>query len=228
MSFGYVIDFACPPKEALGGAVRAASRLAEGARLVPGPDGPGGCAACAIAAVEGPGCVGVVATPLSVAAQRWLCERLPDSLETVAGHSLQGAIAAGFRGEQAQALRRAGKLAGERAPARSWGSFFRRLTVSVDPIVEQLLLVERAAPAHGLGVLVQLGAIALDGRVPRSLDEWDAMAALAEDVPARRARTQCTVTPTPSDESGVFELKRILRALHAAFCVDRDVLLFED
>jgi hypothetical protein len=51
---------------------------------------------------------------------------------------------------------------------------------------------------------------------------------LAEDAPARRKRTQCTVTATPSDEPSIAEIKRFLRVLHAAFCLDKNVLVFNE
>ncbi|HJZ86942.1 MAG TPA: hypothetical protein VKN99_17340 [Polyangia bacterium] len=227
MSFGYVIDYRCAPKDALGGIVAAATRLAEGVRLQ--PERTGACGACAIADVEGPGCIGVVSTPLPAAAERWLVEQLPDALETISGEVIKQALSSGFSGQRARPLRAAGKLEARSAFERSWGSFFRRFTVSSDQILEQMFCVGEVEPPQALAVLVELGALAVDGRVPRELDEGAGLAEVATaDAAARRARTQCMVTPTSSDQPALLELKRYLRALHAAFCVDARVLLFQD
>jgi len=57
MSFGYLIDYRCPPKDALGGTVAAATQLAEGAHLE--PDRAGACGPCAIAASSFAGSIGL-------------------------------------------------------------------------------------------------------------------------------------------------------------------------
>jgi hypothetical protein len=225
MSFGWVVDFACPPRQALGGPLVAATRLAEGARLEPDPVH---CTPCCVAAVEGPACIGVVTTPIPPAAERWLMERLPGDLESIAGEVIKQAVAAGFEGKRAHELRGAGKLAGRGPLERSWGGFFRRFTLSSDQLLEQMFCAGDLEPAHALAILVQLSALAVDGRVPKGLDEGAGLAELAQDVAARRGRTQCTVTPTPSDEAAIGELKRFLRALHGAFCADARVLVVAD
>jgi len=218
MAFGYVIDFACPAKDALGGTLQAATRIAEGARLVPAKSG---CDACEI----GDACIGVVSTPID---EKWLMERLPAELESISGEVVKQAVAAGFEGKRARELRASGKLEAPRPVERSWGGFFRKFTVTSDQLIEQMFCVGDIEPPQALAILVELGAVSVDGRIPKGLDEGTGLSELAEDVPARRKRTQCTVTATPSDESSTAELKRFLRALHAAFCLDKKVLVFGD
>jgi hypothetical protein len=137
-------------------------------------------------------------------------------------------VGAGFTGERGRQLRKQGGLAARGAFERSWGSFFRRFTLTSEQLLEQLFCVGDIEPPHALALLVQLGAVSVDGSVPKALEEGAGLAELAEDVAARRRRTQCTVTPTPSDEASTGELKRVLRALHAAFCLDKKVLVFHD
>jgi hypothetical protein len=221
VSFGYVIDFACPAKDALGGTLAAATRLGEGARLVPAQSG---CDACDIA----DGCIGVVAAPLAAEVEQWLMERLPGELESIAGEVIKQAVAAGFEGKRARELRRTGKLGGPRALERSWGGFFRKFTLTSDQLIEQMFCAGDLEPPQSLAILVELSALAVDGRVPTGLDEGAGLSELAEDVPSRRRRTQCTLTITPSDPPALAELKGFLRALHAAFCLDRNVLVFAD
>jgi hypothetical protein len=221
MSFGYVIDFACPAKDALGGTLQAATRIAEGARLSAAKSG---CDACEIAEA----CIGVVSTPISNAAEQWLVERLPGELESISGEVVKQAVAAGFDGKRGKELRAGGKLSSARPLERSWGGFFRKFTVTSDQLIEQMFCVGDIEPPQALAILVELGAVTVDGRVPKGLDEGAGLSELAEDVAARRKRTQCTVTDTPSDEKSTAEVKRFLRALHAAFCLDKKVLVFRD
>jgi hypothetical protein len=216
VAFGYVIDFACPAKDALGGTLQAATRIAEGARLTPAKSG---CDACEI----GDHCIGVVSTPLD---EKWLMDRLPEELESISGEVVKQAVATGFDGKRGKELRAGGKLGDSRPVERGWGGFFRKFIVTSDQLLEQMFCVGDIEPPQALAILVQLGAISVDGRVPRGLDEGGGLSELAEDVPARRKRTQCTVTATPSDGDSIAELKRFLRALHAAFCLDKNVRVF--
>jgi hypothetical protein len=214
VSFGWVVESACPAKDALGGTLQAATKMAEGARLVPAKSG---CDACAI----GETCIGVVTMPMSTEAESWMMERLPPELESISGEVVKQAVAAGFDGKRGRELRKEG-----RPLERSWGGFFRKFTVTSDQLIEQMFCVGDIEPPQALAILVELGAVMVDGKIPTGLDEGAGLSELAEDIAARRKRTQCTVTPTPSDEPSIGELKRFLRALYAAFCLDKKVLIF--
>jgi hypothetical protein len=224
MSFGYVVDYRCAPKDALGGTLAAAGRIAEGATLRPTES----CAACQLAAAPGAGCIGVVATPISAAAEEWLLRRLPESIEGIAGVVVKQAVATGFLGNRARPLRAAGKLGGPHPIERHWGGFFRRFTVTGDQLFEQLFCAGDVEPAHGLAILVQLGAIAVDGAAPGADASGAGLAELAGAPADRARRTQCTITETTGDEQQVAELKRYLRALYAGFCLDVPVRVFSD
>src|SRR5262249_47811928 len=137
MSFGYVIDFECAPKDALGGVRGAPTRLAEGASLEPDMN-KDRCTACSLTTPGELGCIGIVTTPISVEGERWLCERLPGTLETISGEVLKQTVAAGFQGARGKELRKQGKLASRGTFERSWGSFFRRFTLTSDQLLEQM------------------------------------------------------------------------------------------
>jgi hypothetical protein len=229
MSFGYVVDFACPPKQVLGGTLAAATRVAEGARLAPDASACAPCViACRGAVAEGPACLGIVTTPVSAEAERWLAARLPEALESLPGEVLKQAVQAGFQGARAAELRRAGKLAAKAPFTRGWGGLFRRFTVTTDQLIEQMFCAGDVEPAHALAILVQLGAVSVDGRVPVALDEGAGLAEVTAETAGRRARTQCAVTPTAADDASIAELKRFLSSLHAAFCVDARVIVVSD
>jgi hypothetical protein len=223
MAFGFVVDDRGPDKVAAGGAGPFALALAE--RSVDAASHLSGCPSCG-ALGEPFGCVGLVATPLAAAAERWLVDQLPEDIEGLRGFLLRRAIGDfGYDGAEGRRLREAGELEAPGPFTRHFGPFFRRFTVSSEQLVEELFGAGDVDPSHALAILVQLGAIAVDGGVLEALDEGPKLAELIERPAERAQRSACTLAPreVPAAAAG---LVRYLRALHAGFVVDAPVLLF--
>jgi hypothetical protein len=227
MPFGFVVDDDGADKRASGGAAAFAGALGDGA---PDPTHRERCPSCQ-AAGEAYACVGLVPTPISPAAERWLVERLPEDIESLPGFLLRKAIAEyGYDGAEGERLRSAGLLAGPGAFTRHFGPFFRRFTVSSEQLLEEMLCAGNVSPSHALAILVQLGALSLDGQPALALDQGPALGDLMKDPAARRARTRFAL-PAPGGDGAAADpslegLWRYLRALHAGFVVDATVQVY--
>lgn len=224
MSFGWVVDDDAPDKRAAGGAGPFALSLAESEQDAAAHRA--GCPTCAV--LDGDfACVGLIATPLSAAVERWLVERLPDDIESLPGFLLRKAIADfGYSGEFGAELRRQGKLEAPGPFTRHFGPFFRRFTVSSEQLLEELLGAGDVNPPHALAVLAHLGAVAVDGKVLLSLDEGARYGEMMERIHERKTRSATTITVDDSDDEALAAMKRYLRALWAAFAVDATVKVF--
>lgn len=107
------------------------------------------------------GCVGVINYPISIRAERWLLDQLPDSEHPLPYMLLQRAVfEMGYTGENAAALR------------AQTGVFFESaeplirdldaMPMSGDQVFELLFLSGHIRPAHGTMLLQFLGAISQD------------------------------------------------------------------
>ncbi len=222
MAFGFVVDDDSAEKRAAGGAGAFALALSER----PSVSGHrAGCPSCRLLDEE-LGCVGLIATPISAAAERWLVDRLPEEIESLPGFLLRKAIEEfGYRGEFGKSLRAQRDLAAPEPFTRHFGPFFRRFTVSSEQLVEELLGAGDIAPAHALACLIHFGAITVDGNVLLSLEEGRLYGELMERPGERSGRTRCTIAADGEDES-VQAFQRLLRALWAAFVLDATVKMF--
>ena len=105
--------------------MRGAASFAAGlADRAPDPAHGERCPACR-AAGEAFACVGLVETPISAAAERWLVELLPEDIESLPGLLLRKAIAEyGYDGAAGARLREAGLLAAPGPYTRHFGPAF--------------------------------------------------------------------------------------------------------
>ncbi len=223
MPLRFVVDDNCPPKKRAGGAVAFAKKLTEDPSLGEHHEA---CPACKL--LGGTGCYGVIDPPVSGTAEEWLVARLPESIESLGGLFLRKTLHdMHYEGEGGKALRKAGLLEASGDYTRHYGPFFRRYVVSSNQLIEQLFCVGDISPVHGLGLLVQLGGIEVDGRVLHSTDDATIYGELVEK-PKTRSRTKCTMVVREDDDRSVGELKLLLRACWAAFVLDIDVKIVED
>lgn len=222
MSFGYVVELDCPPRAALGGALPAATKMIEGARLEPAA----GCLPCCTPG-EPPGCIGVIAAPITAHAEQWLVRRLPDRLDGVAGAILRESLAQ-VSGQGARALRAEGRLAAKQPAVRQYGSALmpRRPTVTSDDVLEVLLCAGDIEPPHGLAVLIDLDAIRIDGERPDALADAAPLAALIQNPGQRGERVRFAIEAEAGDDQSIAELKAYLRAVWAGFVADVKVRVF--
>jgi hypothetical protein len=224
--FGFVVDDGGPDKRSAGSATRFAAQLGEA-----GLDESAHRAACPACALLAPpfACVGLVPTPIPGIAERWLLEQLPEDIEhTVAGFLLRKAIGDfGYDGARARALRQAGRLEAREAFERHYGPFFRRVTISSEQLLEELLCAGDVAPSHALALLMHLGALTVDGAVVTAQAEGEKLGELVAQPASRRARAGFRLLPAADDPQGVAALKGLLAALYAGFVLDVDVFLLD-
>ena len=225
MSFGFVVDDRGADKQAAGGAVAFAAKLAE--QPVDESAHVASCPSCKLLGHFG--CVGVIATPLSAALERWLVARLPEDIESVSGFLLRKAIGDfGYDGARARELRKRGALEAAGAFERHYGPFFRRFVVSSEQILEELVCAGDIAPAHGLACLIHLGALTVDGKPPVSLDtDGPKLGPLVEQPATRRERTRFQLDAAQDDDASIAGVRALLEALWAGFVLDADVFVID-
>ena len=226
MGFGFVVDDRGPDKASVGGAVKFAARLAE--HPIDEPAHRQRCPSCKLLAPPYT-CVGLLPTPITAPAERWLIERLPKEIETVAGFLLRKAIGDfGYDGARARTLRSQGRLEAKGAFERHYGPFYRRFVVSSEQLLEELVCAGDIAPSHALAILIHLGALELDGSAPDSLDtDGPKLGQLIERPLDRKKRTRFALEPSEGDDASLAGLKAMLAALWAGFVLDADVFVID-
>lgn len=224
MPFGYVIDDQAPDKLKAGGPAEFALALAE--QPTSGEAHLAQCPSCRV--LEEPyGCVGIIPTPLPAAVERWLCDRLPEDIESLPGFLLRKAIGDfDYKGEFGRRLREEDLLEAPGPFTRHFGPFFRRFTVSSEQLLEELLGAGDINPAHALACLAHLGAITVDGAVLLGMDEGARYAELIEKPAERAARTRCLIPIDSDEEEHLAAVQRFLRALWAGFVTDTTVRVY--
>jgi hypothetical protein len=222
--FGFIVDDRSPDKVAAGGAPAFAAKLAEAP--IDENQHAANCRTCKLLGRPF-ACVGVIPTPLPAKVEEWLVHRLPDDIESVGGFLLRKAIGDfGYDGARARDLRKAGRLEAPGPFERHYGPFFRRFVVSSEQILEELLCAGDIAPSHALAVLMHLGAIEVNGKVPTKLDEGDQLGQLVEKPSERESKSRCNVTPD-SDDPALRAVQSLVAALWAGFVLDSDVFVID-
>jgi hypothetical protein len=226
LAFGFVVDDRGPDKQAAGSAVAFAARLGEAP--VDEAAHVARCPSCQLLG-RGLACVGVVETPMPAAVEKWLVERLPEDIESVGGFLLRKAIGDfGYDGARAKTLRERGRLEAPGPFERHYGPFFRRFVVSSEQILEELVCAGDIQPSHALAILIHLGAITVDGKLPVDLDtDGPKLGQLIEKPDARRERTALQLPVEPDDDPALAGVKSLLAALYAGFVLDSDVYVID-
>jgi hypothetical protein len=125
------------------------------------------CAGCPANVLREPfGCYGSLAYPIPAGVERWLMDRLPQSLESTAGGLLQAGIEDfGYDGATIADMRRHRGLFFERAePARrAWRTgFLRSWALSSNQLLEMMIGLGNLAPAHCAMLALFLGVVPHD------------------------------------------------------------------
>lgn len=224
IGIGWVVDDGCEPKRIAGGPGQFAESLAAAEAAPAGHRAS--CPTCRLLD-EDLACVGILSAPVATRAEEWLAARLPADLASLPGVLLLGQLHEGnVKGAGARSLRKLAMFEAAGPVTRHWGPFFRRSTVTTDQIVEEMFCSGDVQPAHALGLLIHLGGIMVDDKVPDRPTDGAHLAEVVEMVHLRAKRTRCTVAIENTDEGSVLELKRYLRALYAAFVEDCQVRVY--
>ena len=218
---GWVVDDGAPDKTAAGGPVEFAAALADAASPPPGHSAT--CPTCQLAG-ENLACVGLVHGPITAKAEEWLAERLPYSLESLPGVLLRQALEqGGVEGAGGAALRRAGMCEAPGPFSRHWGPFFRRVTVTTDQLLELMFAAGDIQPAHAFGILLDVGALVVDGAVPEAAEHGPRLSEVMEKPAERKERVLFGLELPADADPSKRELARYLRALWAAFVLDGEL-----
>lgn len=174
------------------------------------------------------GCVSFVAYPIPEAAEAWLARRIQPA-DSLGGWLLLKAIKDfGYDGRKLAGWRARGMLTGK-APAEAIvkKGFLSSTKVSTDQVLEAILTVGAPLqPSHCMMVLLFVGALRLDGRVPASKDDPTPLSTLSDLGKASRseraARTALDLGPA-SDDDGIAAMQRLLTALYQSFLLGDDL-----
>ena len=107
------------------------------------------------------GCYGSVSYPIQGATEQWLMGLLPARLESTAGQILTSTINDfEFDGAPVAQMRAQEPFFElQSPPARSWGGWFNKTTITADQMWHMLLCLEGLTPAHCLMLALFLGMI---------------------------------------------------------------------
>ncbi|NDJ76718.1 MAG: hypothetical protein GYB65_10710 [Chloroflexi bacterium] len=178
------------------------------------------CADCpANRARQSFGCIGSINYPISVQAEFWLLNQLPDNDHPLIFALLQRALREhGYTGQTAAGLRNQEGIFFETAdlPDRD----INGLRVTGDQVFEMLFLTAPIRPAHASLLLQFFGGIApdLDADVMMQLAAPPSQAWIDEHVPFLHA-------PADNDDVSIIALKGFFEALHIGFQLSVPVLL---
>lgn len=163
------------------------------------------------------GCMGQVKYPLSGAGEAWLLSQLPNVDETLLWMLLrQGIQDFNYDGSTALPLREADSaiFADQRTSYRMLGE----LTITSNQVFEMVFLVGHIQPNHAGVLLLFFGAVA------RQLEAQDIMALGTLPLP-QREQIPFQLSPQPTDDSTIAELKEFLYGLYLAWQLDVRLLL---
>ncbi len=223
VGFGWVVDDGCRLKETAGGPGPFAQALATGQLDSCDIEG---CPTCRVLDENG-GCVGTIEGPIGPDTEEWLAGRLPASIDSLPGQLLrQNLKESAITGKGGESLRKRGLMAAPKPFTKHYGPFFRGYSVSTDQIFEEMLCAGDIQPSHALAILVHLGGIAIDDVVPSDAAHGTKLAEIVKDVGDREERALCTIHIEDDDDASTVQIKRLLRALYAAFVQDTEVRVF--
>lgn len=177
------------------------------------------------------GCYDSVAYPIPPAVEEWLMNRV-QAPDTVGGTFLHRATADfGYDGSAVRSYRQRKLFEAPSPPTRSWKTgWFSSKTVSADQLWHALLAVGPIAPSHGMMVLLWLGALEIQGRIPTqpATDAALVQAAMAAAPGAARAAIT-KVSLGPREGHGIRGLAAMQAFLNAAYVAwVNEAVLFVD
>lgn len=176
------------------------------------------------------GCYDSVPYPIPAAVEEWLMDRV-QAPDTVGGTFLHRAIA-DFRydGSAVRSYRERKLFEAPSPPTRSWKTgWFSSKTVNADQLWHAMLAVGPIAPSHGMMVLLWLGAIEIEGRIPTTPVTDSALVQTAlRAAPGVRARTtKASLGPTERHGiRGLAAVQAFLNAMYVAWV--NEAVLFVD
>ncbi|MBE2269496.1 MAG: hypothetical protein IAE80_14770 [Anaerolinea sp.] len=178
------------------------------------------CVGCPANARKAPfGCMNYIQYPISLAAERWLLDRLPGIDEPLIWLMLkQGITELGYDGAGVAPLRSNGTYFEE---GRLSGRDLVEFVVNANQVFHMLFLTGHIQPSHA-GVL-----LLLFGAIRRDLEAHQVVLIMNRSLPADQFEREFpfVLTPDTSDDDTIAEFKQFFYALHRAYVLNVPVLL---
>jgi hypothetical protein len=166
------------------------------------------------------GCFGVINYPISQAAEAWLLGRLQPP-DTIGAHMCMTFMSeSGVTGERIRQMRGAGFFEARRAGKVTLKKgFLTGVSVSADQLLEAILMAgSPLSPVHCFGVLLWLGAISIQGKIPGGAEDQQTLSRLVDlkSCDEKQAQTALELGPEPrSNEEAVF--RGLMEALYRSW-----------
>ncbi|MBI5959203.1 MAG: hypothetical protein HY866_10740, partial [Chloroflexi bacterium] len=165
------------------------------------------------------GCVGTINYPISIRAERWLLDQLPDHEHPLVFMLLQRAIREmGYTGESAVVLRQQKSIFLQSESPLDCD--LNGVLVNGNQVFEMLFMSGHVQPTHGALLLQFFGGISpdLDAGEMMQLADPPSAAWMDEHIPFRLATSR-------ADDASVAALKSFFKALYSAYRLGVPLLL---
>ncbi len=184
------------------------------------------CSGCQANFLSKPfGCFGVLNFPVCRGSEEWLMSRL-QPITTIGGQLIMAAVK-DFRytGESIKTMRAAGLFESSKPIKRAFKTgFLLKFVITSDQLFETILSVgEYLDPGHCMGILLWLGAIRLDGTIPTSPAEVEAISELTTTA-QRTERTTLELGPA-TNHPAILAMHSLLRGLFTSWTQSAAILI---
>lgn len=166
------------------------------------------------------GCFGIINYPIQTQSEEWVMNRVQPA-NTLGGQFLLGALADfGYTGAYIDEMRRHGmfeaKLPINKIVEKK---LFRSIEVNSNQVLEAILGVGEALSSdHCFGILLWLGAIAVDGKVPSDIKDQRIIETLTKlRTPQDRAKRTRLAIDSPSRNPAFAQMQNLVKGLYGAW-----------
>jgi hypothetical protein len=187
------------------------------------------CSACPANFLGKPyGCFGVVNYPIPAAAEKWLLGRVQPFGTVGANLCLDFMSEFGVSGDPIRQMREGGFFENPKAQKITFKKgFLKSVSITADQLLETILMAGEALnPGHCFGILLWLGAIKVDGKVPGGPEDQATIQRLMT-LTTRKAKEQHTALetgpPPASEEAQVFGA--LVKAIYLSWLHDVPLLM---
>lgn len=162
------------------------------------------------------GCIGRINYPISPQVELWMLYRLPGEDEPLPFLLLSKAEEMGLTGATARHFRnQSGVIFGT---PETLGREFPEMKITTDQLFELMFLLGHIQPKRAVMILMYMGAIRRDM-------EANELMAMTPAPPDAAERYPLLIEHSPDDDYSIRDFKHFLRALYAAWLLDRELIL---
>ncbi len=177
------------------------------------------CKGCSANFLKQPfGCFGAIGYPLPAAAEEWLMERLQLANEFGGWSFLQAITDLHYTGELPQKIRQSGAYERKEPVTKTMSrGLFSKKTVDSNQLLHAIVAVGGSLqPSHCMMVLIWLGVVAFDGRVPKAHSDVELVSRLHK-LGAEERRTRTSIQIELSPQWQIAGVQNLLRGMYTAW-----------